>query len=30
MSETALHSMDEYRAGLAAHRRVLMFKHSPI
>ncbi len=30
MSEIALHSMDEFRAGLAAHRRVLLFKHSPV
>lgn len=30
MPQTALHSLDEYRAALAAYPRVLLFKHSPI
>jgi bacillithiol system protein YtxJ len=30
MTETSLHDMDQYRAALAAHPRVLLFKHSPI
>ena len=30
MSDTILHTMDQYHAALAAHPRVLLFKHSPI
>jgi len=30
MSGTSLHTMDQYHAALAAHPRVLLFKHSPI
>lgn len=30
MSQTDLHSMDAFEQSLAAHPRVLLFKHSPI
>ena len=30
MSQTVLHSLDDFVRGLAAHGRVLLFKHSPI
>ena len=29
MPTTALHSLDDFGAGIAAHPRVLLFKHSP-
>ena len=30
MSETVLHSLDDYERGIAAAPRVLLFKHSPL
>ena len=30
MSETILHTLDDYERGIAASARVLLFKHSPL